>query len=30
LWKYRTSINNDGILEDYWIIQQTKTRPQTA
>jgi len=30
LWKYRTSINNDGILEDYRIIQQTETHPQTA
>jgi len=30
LWKYRTSINNNGILEDYWIIQQTETCPQTA
>jgi len=30
LWKYRTSINNDGILEDYRIIQRTETCPQTA
>jgi len=30
LWKYRTSINNDGILEDYQIIQWTETCPQTA
>jgi len=30
LWKYRTSVNNNGILEDYRIIQQTETRPQTA
>jgi len=30
LWKYHTSVNNDSILEDYWIIQQTETRPQTA
>jgi len=30
LWKYHTSINNNGILEDYQIIQQTETHPQTA
>jgi len=30
LWKYHTSVNNNGILEDYWIIQRTETHPQTA
>jgi len=30
LWKYCTSMNNDGILEDYRIIQRTETCPQTA
>ena len=29
LWKYHTSVNTDGILEDYRIIQQTETCPQT-
>jgi len=30
LWKYHTLVNNDGILEDYWIIQRTETCLQTA
>jgi len=30
LWKYCTSVNNDGILEDYQIINRTDSRPQTA
>ena len=30
LWKYRTTVNNDGILEDYQIINRTDSRPQTA
>jgi len=30
LWKYCTSVNNDGILEDYQIIQRTDNCPQTA
>ena len=30
LWKYRTSINNDSILEDYRLIQRTDSCPQTA
>ena len=28
LWKYRTSINQEGILEDYQNIVQTETVPQ--
>jgi len=30
LWKYHTSVNNNGILEDYQIINRTDSRPQTA
>jgi len=30
LWKYCTSVNSNGILEGYWVIQRTETHPQTA
>ena len=30
LWKYHTSLNNNSILEDYWIINRTDSHLQTA